>query len=353
MIEEIRLKNFQSHRDSVLRLHPGVNVIVGPTDCGKTAVLRALNWVVNNRPMGTRFRSRWGGDTEVTVDLSGGTYVTRRRTKKDNLYEILPGNGRTEVLKALKSEVPEEILTELNMDEINVQRQHDQPFLLSAGSAEVARVLNRIANLEEIETAQKTANSRVRNLMARETAAEEEKRVLAGRLEEFDDLEDQESLLHSIEEAQKNIYQDQEWYDEVKETVLQARLEKKKVDEIETFLKDVGPWTAASLRNYEALKKSSGELEDLRELVRRVWDLQEFAEGHEWLEEAEPKVLDGQVRLRGVRKKAEDRARLAAEIDKAEQFRKKVDEMGRKGEEAEKEFRKVMPDECPLCGRSG
>ena len=39
MIKSIQLKNFQSHRDTTLRLSPGVNVIVGDPQNGKTAIL--------------------------------------------------------------------------------------------------------------------------------------------------------------------------------------------------------------------------------------------------------------------------------------------------------------------------
>ncbi|MFR9297315.1 MAG: AAA family ATPase, partial [Aedoeadaptatus pacaensis] len=43
-IEKIILVNFQSHVYSELSLSRGVNVIVGPSDSGKTAIMRALRW---------------------------------------------------------------------------------------------------------------------------------------------------------------------------------------------------------------------------------------------------------------------------------------------------------------------
>ena len=78
MISQLTLRNFQSHKASRLRFHPGVNVITGPSDSGKTALLRALLWAVRNRPSGDAFRSHWGGDTSVTVGLQAGEIIRER-----------------------------------------------------------------------------------------------------------------------------------------------------------------------------------------------------------------------------------------------------------------------------------
>jgi len=66
MIKTLSIQNYQSHKDSTLEFDPGVNVIVGSTDSGKTAIIRALRWLIWNRPNGDSFRSTWGGDTKVT-----------------------------------------------------------------------------------------------------------------------------------------------------------------------------------------------------------------------------------------------------------------------------------------------
>lgn len=42
-IGEVRLYNFRSYRNESIRLSPGVNVILGPNNAGKTNFLHALN----------------------------------------------------------------------------------------------------------------------------------------------------------------------------------------------------------------------------------------------------------------------------------------------------------------------
>lgn len=48
-IKSIIIKNFQSHANTELELCDGVNVILGNSDVGKTAILRALGWIFLDR----------------------------------------------------------------------------------------------------------------------------------------------------------------------------------------------------------------------------------------------------------------------------------------------------------------
>ena len=144
MIKSLTLQNFQSHKQSTLEFNPGVNVIIGPSDSGKTAFIRALRWLVWNRPSGDAFRSTWGGETKVTLSLDEIDII--RSKDKIEEYKL----GKTE-FKAFKTEVPTEIIQALNLNEINLQQQLDSPFLLTSTPGEVARHFNKIAHLDQID----------------------------------------------------------------------------------------------------------------------------------------------------------------------------------------------------------
>jgi exonuclease SbcC len=150
MIETIKITNFQSHKDSVLVLHEGINVLTGPTDNGKTSVVRALNWVVNNEPKGDSFRSNWGGETCVEINMDVGSRVERIKDKGVNLYRIT-FSGLYEDFKSFGLGVPEEVTEHLEILPINMQFQMDSPFMLSQTPGEVARYLNEIVNLQDID----------------------------------------------------------------------------------------------------------------------------------------------------------------------------------------------------------
>ncbi len=188
MITSIRLANFQSHKDTRLELHPGVNSIVGSSDSGKTAILRALYWAFNNRPVGTAFVSHWNrnksGDpvnpTAVSVSSADGWTVTRSRTKSFNGYSIEDNNRPATELEAVGTDVPNEVAARFNLTEVNFQRQMDAHFLLSETSGEVARFFNRIIRLDLIDRTLTAAESLRRKLKSRGTA-------LVGDIKKLDD----------------------------------------------------------------------------------------------------------------------------------------------------------------------
>lgn len=175
MIKSIDIKNFQSHQHTNIELSAGVNVIVGRSDSGKTAILRDLNWVINNRPSGDSFRSNWGGDTVTTITVSASNpalpdiNITRQKSDKENSYYL---NG--DRFTAVGQSVPDKILKALNINPINIQSQMDAPFLLSTSAGDVAQVLNEIVGLEDIDRAISNINKTLRNTqqdLNRETAA--------------------------------------------------------------------------------------------------------------------------------------------------------------------------------------
>lgn len=176
MIESISLHNFQSHEDTMFQLHPGINAIIGASDKGKSAVLRGLSWVVFNRPSGDGFISDWaktekgaiqaGKAARVTLRMDGRE-VVRERSSERNSY-IVDGQE----FDAVRADVPEAVTEALRMGEVNVQRQHDAPFLVSASAGEVARFFNRQVRLDDIDTAHKLIDSKKRDAVAAVRAAD-------------------------------------------------------------------------------------------------------------------------------------------------------------------------------------
>lgn len=144
-MKRIELKNFQCHKDLELILEPGVNVMVGPSDTGKSSVYRALYWMAFNRPSGDSFLRHGAKEVSVTVESEEHS-VVRKKSKTVNEYEV---DGQ--VQKAIGTDVPGPVNQVLNLQPINFQGQHDAPFLLSETAGEVGRMLNRMVDLEEID----------------------------------------------------------------------------------------------------------------------------------------------------------------------------------------------------------
>lgn len=181
MFKSLRIHNFQSHKQSTLLFSPGVNVILGQSDSGKTATLRALRWVLENKPGGDAFRSTWGGDTRVTLTTMDGHMVQRGKGATGNTYKL---NG--ELLKAFGQGVPEEVQVAMNLNGVNVQQQLEAPYLLSETSGEVAKHFNRVANIDMIDQSvsrAKSLASKTRQSIAQRTEDLKEKQEQYKRYE--------------------------------------------------------------------------------------------------------------------------------------------------------------------------
>ena len=80
-IKRIILQNFQSHKYSVIELNEELNVIVGPSDSGKSAIIRGLKWALYNEPAGDYFIREGEREASVTVEFSDNIKVKRMEKK--------------------------------------------------------------------------------------------------------------------------------------------------------------------------------------------------------------------------------------------------------------------------------
>lgn len=165
MFKRVEINNYQSHKHTVLDLHEGVNVIIGSSASGKTAIFRAINWIIDNRPLSTRRFSRWIkkdkkliGEASATLTTKDGHEIKRARNKDENFYQV----DDLEPYDAPKSQIPEEITKLLNLTSVNIQNQMDQPFLVSFSGPEVSRFLNNVIRMDIIDTTLSQADKRKR-----------------------------------------------------------------------------------------------------------------------------------------------------------------------------------------------
>lgn len=167
MIDRLIFKNFQNISEARIALER-VTTFVGPSDSGKTARLRGLRWLAENKPAGDAFirDGEKGCSVAARVD---GQWVVRSRSDKENVYEF---NG--ELYQSLKAtSVPTAIAELLNMGEVNYQSQLSAPFWLSDTGGAVAQNLNAVINLGEIDAALARAAATVRDLRAKEKLIQE------------------------------------------------------------------------------------------------------------------------------------------------------------------------------------
>ena len=198
MIKQIKINNFQSHKKAELILTPGVNVIVGSSDSGKSALVRGLRWLLYGQPRGDAFRSWWGGDTSVEI-ITDTASVKRIKKNNDDVYIVNTENIENSEFRAFRNDVPDEVAAVLNMEDINIQRQLDPPFLIKNSPGEVAQHFNRMARLEKIDTGLKNVQSLIREAEQSIKAKDIELTNVQTKVETYSYIEDVETVITEIE----------------------------------------------------------------------------------------------------------------------------------------------------------
>lgn len=343
MIERIELRNFQSHTESIFEFTDGVNAIIGPSDSGKTALLRALRWVVWNRPLGDAFRSDWGGDTSVVLRIPGHTI---ERWKNDN------GHGYTidgNKLKAIKTDVPEEVVTALNLNEINLQQQFDRPFLLDASSGEVAQHFNKVAQLDSIDSTMKTLTAWHRKLNQYVGICESKITEYETALQGYGFVEEMEQQLQIAATLQDQITcltKESAALETVMDALQEMELQMEEYAPLMEIEKDVDEYLV--LREQRTSLQTAGNalssiIYDIRASMTVLQQLDAIPAKETCIDAA----LELCQRIRTLKKEYEELSRHISSLNGIEQ---EVYNIMTDNEASEKTYNDLFPNTCPLCG---
>ena len=134
-LQRLTIENFQSHEFTQIDFSPGFNVIVGQSDQGKSALIRALKWLIYNEPRGVDFIRVGATRSSVTILLTDGTQITRERTPSRNRYYLLIPGQEENIFEGFGSRVPQEIQDALGMGKSKIGRRpgKDVEFRRTAG----------------------------------------------------------------------------------------------------------------------------------------------------------------------------------------------------------------------------
>jgi exonuclease SbcC len=218
-IKKVILENFQSHKYTELEFDSGLNVIVGPSDQGKSAIIRGIKWALFNEPSGDFFIREGATECSVTVIFSNNIKVKRYRSKTKNYYYLYDSDGNELVFQGFGSKVPEEIINKISLrkvllDEnipslINIGEQLEGPFLLSEKNSTRANAIGRLVGVHIIDDALKDTLKDIRNLKLEKRRLEEFSEQLNNSLAEYDYLDDLIEKANKLEDIKNNIYNKQ------------------------------------------------------------------------------------------------------------------------------------------------
>jgi hypothetical protein len=176
MIKFLEFEFFQPYSYGCLELSPGVNVIIAPSDKGKTSIQRGVEWVRTNRPLGDVYNS-WhapeGAHTSFSICKTDGSLVGKSRLKGTTRYFVTKDDKELEFQEAVARDVPSEVTEVLNLSDINVQEQEAPYFLIQNSSpGEVAKLFNGLMGWNIIDRLFKNLDGKIRATRESEKSTE-------------------------------------------------------------------------------------------------------------------------------------------------------------------------------------
>ena len=290
----ITLKNFQGHVDSSLDIQrPGINVLVGKSRAGKSAIVRAIEALCGQGPM---YRRR--GSKETRVEWNG---CARIRSNSKNEFDV---DGV--IYKAMRSDTPKELQDRLRLSEINFRPQHQPYFLLAESPGAVAREMNKLADLgmidyvvgnlkkslkdteAEVKTAQGNAGILQKKIAGFDwaVAADEDLKVIVRAEQSTAELGDRVNALEKIciELEKIEDYLDfmpptsTVWIDQLEARLATEKLEALKqsvaeIEEVESWLASLPPDASQELARVSGRVESAIDPSPLQKLCEELAEL--------------------------------------------------------------------------------
>lgn len=230
VIKSVFYEDFQGHANTKIILAPPgqVTALVGPTDAGKTSLVRGLRLVLYNVPQGSEFVRVGRNQATVGIEMGSGIKVFRDRSRGSvNRYRVVkPGaTDGGDKYEGFGNAVPQEVvdvtgvrLVKVGEKDValNLSEQLDGPFLgSSVSSPERARILGKLAGTEEVDEAQKTLGTDIYRANQEKGRLEDEIEGLEERIAEYGWLEDLKERCDAADVVIGNVRKAQEKRDQL------------------------------------------------------------------------------------------------------------------------------------------
>ena len=259
-ITQVRIEGFQSHVESAFHLAGGLNVITGPSDAGKTAIIRAIRWVAFNEPSGEAFVNEKVGEAVVAIHLETGQIITKKRRKGKTSY-LVQLDQEDEGSLYEKSEVPDEVIALLKIEKqrfgdfetaLNFAFQLDAPFLISETASAGAKILGKLAGTESVDMAIKGIRQDTHSTRIERTNAEKDIERLSGSMLAFLNIDDIKADIELAERTFEQLEKDKQKFESLKEYKMQHEY---KVEQVVGLVK--------KLERFKDLENITHDLQDI------------------------------------------------------------------------------------------
>jgi DNA repair protein SbcC/Rad50 len=272
-ISQISLNNFQKHSDLTVTFNDTVNIITGLTDTGKSAIFRALMWVLNFSSISEKdYRKEGTKQTSVKVWLDNGFIIERIRSNTLNRYILSKEGCEDKVFDNFGKQTPEDILCAIGISEIDIENQsvnlnfasQDQlNFLLDSTYSDTfkAKLFNKLTGNEALDILFKDLNKD--SLRFKRDIKETEETIYnqEEKLSEYSvTYKTLKKKLSKVNEHYNKIKEDLAIYEQLKELSLKLQNNKNNSKNIKKRIKDI------KIISDDKIQKLRTEVENINKL---------------------------------------------------------------------------------------
>ncbi len=204
-IDSIHIQDFQNHQDTHIKLVPGLNIITGSSDSGKSAIVRALDlaFLDTFRKQDVRDGQK---NSHVTINFRNGD--TYKRTKGDiNELEFQYAGKEIQKHSRFSKKFPQEALDFLghipktSTNALPFAGQEDKLFLINLSDEAIGKEISKLLGIYDLEEAATLLGSEINKLSVDIKRINTDIENTKKKLEPFENLD---TKLKSIEEL-KNL----------------------------------------------------------------------------------------------------------------------------------------------------
>ena len=357
MIAELEIVNFQSIGHARLKLGQWTS-LVGESDIGKSAVVRAIHAALTNW-RGDHFIRRDERMCSVEITLDDGTVIRWQKQRgKSGSYSIR-GGGDPQTFEKTGGDVPDEVAALLRVAvdvgdaELmpGLQLQHEPPFLFAETPRRRAQMLGEFDGSNRLLRAEGRLRSRQREAQKQATTARADAEQLDQDIDVLAWVEGAEAMTVAATRAVADAEVLDSHIEAMGAFSHQLQTAAKAIEEVERRrgLFDVGDAPAALAEADAVVHRRSAMIHMAGELAAAERDVS-AASTYQPSDLTAPmgSLTDGLDRLRGMT------AMLAAadgEVRATIGVQQDVAQVGKQRATAERDLEELVGELCPVCGQ--
>ena len=263
----VKIKNYQIIRDAKLEFVPGLNCIVGQSNNGKSAVLRAIETALFNIPRANHVTQ---GETvsAVGIQYRGNTLIWRRDTKATSQVsykwngQVLTKVGRGQPEFVSQALGIREMELDATMMRLNFQKQMAYPFLLDKTPSQLFKFIVQSAEednlMDVVDAMKKDLNQIAFSIKGNERAQEEVGKSFANEKQKYASLKEVVPVCDSIlgsEPRIKSYLRMSEMSDSLKGNNDDIKTIKVSLSECKDTIDYISPRYESAMRNIATLER--------------------------------------------------------------------------------------------------